>query len=257
LKLAACYTAFNACELLKPSIKQIYNYVDVIIISYQDVSNTGNPILRKDADYIKELMNDDKIVFLKFNPDLKTNPKVNERAKLQQRIDKAKQLNCTHYFGAATDHFYKPHEFIYAKNKCLELDVDVTLTKMFTYYKEPTYQLKPIEDYLCPFICKIYPSTKVVSDNNYEVRVDPSVRISPAESFYIFEQYEIMLHHHSMVRDNIRSKFENAAASQNWKHKIEGFIEEHKNARVGDSISYFKNRKIVEVPNYFKIQIKK
>jgi len=257
MKLSACYSAFNACELLKGSIEQIYNHVDVIIISAQSVSNTGNKILEKDFEYITDVYAMDKVHIIEFKPDLKLNPKVNERAKLQQRIDYAKKLGCTHYFGAATDHFYKEHEFIYAKNKCIEMDVDVTLTNMFTYFKEPTYQLKPIEDYLCPFICKIYPNTKVVSSNNYKVVVDPSVRIEPADSFYVFKQHEIMLHHYSMVRESIGSKFNNAAAAQNWKHKIPKFIEEYNNAKVGDLITYFKGRKLIEVPNYFNININK
>ncbi|MBV1952566.1 MAG: hypothetical protein KUG64_10295 [Cycloclasticus sp.] len=256
MKLAACYSFFNSGELLIGSIEQIIDHVDVVIICFQMQSNVGEIMDYDDSQVLREIeeFNDKKIHFLPFSPDTSLNPKVNERAKLQLRIDYAKKLNCTHYFGSACDHYYKPEEFLAAKKKCFELGVDVTLTKMFTYYKHPTMQLDPIEDYLCPFICRIYPDTKVVAENNYEARVDPSVRISPAKSFYTFEQNEIMLHHFSMVRNDIRSKFRNAAAAQNWKHKIDGFVKEYDEAKIGDLISYFKNRKLVEVPDYFNIK---
>ncbi len=254
MRLAAAYSVFNSCELLIKSIEQIYNYVDLIIISYQEVSNVGNKISNEDLLVLEEIAsyNDSKIKILKYIPDLKLNPKENERRKLQGRIDFCKAENISHYFGAAADHYFKPKEFAAAKKRAIELDVDITFTKMFTYYKKPIYRLDPIEDYVAPFISKIYPETKVVTGlANYKERVDPAVRISPAFSFYTFKEEEIMLHHFSMIREDIYSKFNNAAAAQNWPEKIPGFIEEYNKAKPGDSISYFKGRKLIEVENIF------
>lgn len=254
MKLAACYSVFNSCELLHNSIKQIIDQVDVVIVCWQQYSNVGNLMSVADETYLEIVATIDKVHLLEYTPDLSLNPKENERRKLQGRIDYAKTLGCTHYFGAAADHYYKKQEFIYAKAECLVHDYDVTLTHMYTYYKEPTYQLEPIEDYCCPFICKIYPDTKVVQANHYPETVDPSVRIAPAKLFHTFKQDEIMLHHFSMVRHDIKSKFENAAAAQNWKHKIPAFLEEYNNAKPGDQITYFKGRKIKEVGNHFDIK---
>ena len=44
MKLAALYTIFDGLELLKDSIKQIENDVDVVIIGWQKVSNTFNEL---------------------------------------------------------------------------------------------------------------------------------------------------------------------------------------------------------------------
>lgn len=250
MKLAACYTVFNACELLEKSIKQIYDNVDHVIIAYQDDSNVGGLISYSDLSYIKRLSRLDKVKIIKFYPDLSLNPKVNELNKHQLLLDKAKELNCSHFFLSATDHFYKTNEFIKAKE--IAKDYDVTSTKMYTYYKDPSWQLEPIEDYQMPFICKIYPHTKF-DKTKYHIVVDPSVRINTRDKFYEFNESEIMMHHYSMVRDDINSKFDNAAAAQNWKHKIPEHIEEFKNAKLGDKISYFGGRKLIEVDNFFKI----
>lgn len=253
MKLAACYSFFNSGELLHNSIKQILDQVDVVIVCWQEFSNVGNQMSEADFTYLEIVSTIDKVKLLQYIPDTNLNPKENERIKLQQRINLARELGCTHYFGSACDHYYKRQEFVYAKAECIVHDFDVTLTHMYTYYKKPTYQLTPIEDYCCPFICKIYPDTKVVQANHYPATVDPSVRISPANSFHTFTQDEIMLHHFSMVRDDIENKFRNAAAAQNWPQKIPAFVEEYKNAKPGSEISYFKGRKIIEVENYFDI----
>jgi len=255
MRLSACYSVFNGCELLIKSIEQIYDEVDLIIICYQDISNVGNEIDNEDRLVLEEIKGykDPKVILLPFTPDLKLNPKENERAKLQIRIDYCKKEKISHYFGAAADHYFKPKEFAAAKKKAIELDVDITFTRMFTYYKDPTYRLDPIEDYVAPFISKIYPDTIVIKGSaNYKERVDPSVRIAPAKTFYTFKEEEIMLHHFSMLREDIESKFRNAAAAQNWKEKIPGFIEEYNKAKPGDSISYFKGRKIILVENFFE-----
>jgi len=254
MKLAACYSAFNSGELLEGSIMQIYEHVDAVVICYQINSNVGNRISLNDLRLVTDLKKLSKVHVIEFIPNLKLNPKENERKKLQMRIDYCKKIGCSHYIGMAPDHYFITEDFESAKEICKIRNVDITFTKMFTYYKKPTFQLTPIEDYLAPFICRIYDNTKVISKNNYSVRVDPSVRIEPANSFHTFDAKTIMLHHFSMVRDDIESKFINAAAAQNWKQKIPGFIYEYNNIKVGDSVSYFKGRKIIEVENYFNIK---
>ena len=215
MKLAAMYSVFNALELLPGSIKQIYDDVDGIVIAWQNVSNRGNksPEVEDFMNMLKSSLPDGgKIHLLYFMPDLKIGTKENERRKYQMRLDYAKKLGYTHYFTSATDHYYEPERFRWAKQRCMEEDWCVSLTMMYTYYKYPTWRLTPIEQYCMPFICKLKPETMITASNKYPERVDPSVRITPVDSFYKFTREEIMMHHYSMVRDDIRDKFTNAAA---------------------------------------------
>jgi hypothetical protein len=253
MKLGCIYTVFNAMELFAGSAEQIYDEVDIILVVWQEVSNRGNEMSFEDSKHILQLKETNKVHLIKFEPDLKLNTKQNELNKHNQGLEYLKNLNCTHFMLSATDHYYFTNEFQYAKRYAEESGVDVTLTSMFTYYKKPTFQLYPIEEYYMPFICLLYPETKYVNDQ-WKYKVDPALRLNTKASMYLFEQEEIMMHHYSMIRKDIENKFNNAAASVNWMQKIPAFIEEYNNAKIGDSIRYFKGRKLIEVPDYFKIK---
>jgi hypothetical protein len=254
IHLTACYTVFNGCELLAGSIKQIYNHVDSIVLCVQSQSNTGNIIDYDDAQIVWSIGKIfKKVHVITFKPDLNLSTKENERRKHQLMIDKAKELNSTHFLMSAADHYYKTEEFAKAKRIAIDGNYDLTASLMFTYYKEPTFQLDPIEDYYMPFIMKLKDST-IITRKNYDFKVDPSVRIEPVNSQRIFRQEELMMHHFSMIRKDIRSKFSNSASAGNWTEKIPAFIEEYENAKVGDEISYFKNRKLIAVSNFFQIK---
>jgi len=253
MKLAALYTIWNGLELLEGSLKQIEPYVDEVVIAWQLYSNKGERS-NEIEQFIKRFENNSKIHLIEFVPDLKISTKENERRKLQLRIDKAKDLDCSHYFSAACDHYYNPDEFRRNKMLCAFHDWDLTFTRMFTYYKDPTWKLDPPEAYFMPFICKLSKSTKVVKGNSYPVKIDPSIRVTPWSSYKVFEIDDIVLHHFSMIREDIRNKFNNAAASIRWKpEQIERFVSEYESAKVGDSISYFKGRRIIKVKNTFDI----
>ncbi len=255
MRLAALYSCFNGLELLEKSIDQIYPYVAYLILCYQTVSNKGEPNPDIES-FMERFKVDSKFHILKFEPNPNVNTKDNERAKLQLRIDYAKKLGCTHFFSSAEDHFYKPDEFVLAKDKVDNSIYDVTFTSMYTYYKHPTWQLTPIEDYYMPFICKLYPDTRVQSVPNYPLRVDPSIQINTCNNWYLFNQDKIMLHHFSMFRKDMLSKFRNAAASIRWKpDAVERFIEQYNNYDIESNpgVEYFRGRKIKIVDNQFEL----
>jgi hypothetical protein len=261
MKLAACYTIFNGLELLNDSIAQIIDCVDEIIICWQKNSNKGNESTEIEA-FISQYAGKKHIHLVRFYPNLTVNTKENERLKHNIMLESAKKLGCTHFFLSATDHFYKKKEFLEAKKMCFSLDYDVTFTKMYTYYKKITWQLTPIEAYLMPFICKLYSETTIdrkISFPYDKIVVDPSVRIYPSNNWYIFSEEEIMMHHYSMIRHDIKNKFKNAAASIRWNEKmIEDFQNEWDNYDIdyNPGIKYFQGRKIKIVENYFFPNIK-
>lgn len=253
MRLAALYNVFNGLELLDKSIQQIENLVDEIVICYQTVSYKGEH--KPDVEsFVDKYRGRAKFHVIKFEPDTSLFTKENERRKLQLRINFAKQLRCTHFIGMAEDHFYERHEFAQAKHLTEKHDYDVTFTSMYTYFKEPTWQLTPIEDYYAPFISKLYPDTLVAKKHMYPLRVDPSVQLSTCGKWHLWEKDVIMLHHFSMVRSDIEHKFRNAAASVRWPAgRVEKFIEEYNNYNLAENpgVSYFQGRKIKVVNNYF------
>lgn len=253
MKLAAIYSVFNGLELLEGSIKQIESLTDEIIIVYQTMSNTGN-VSAKVEPFLYGL--NEKFHLVKFIPDLNVSTKENERVKHQIGIDYAKKLDCTHFFFSATDHYYLPYQFATYKKICETLNCDLTFTSMLTFYKHPTWQLTPIEDYYMPFICKLFPHTKIIKTSSYPAKVDPSLKINSYTTWKIFEQDEIMMFHFSMIRKDIRNKFNNAAASIRWKPgDIERFVSEYENYNIetNPGISYFGGRKIKIVENTFSL----
>lgn len=242
MKLAICYTVFGT-ELLSESIKNIIDAVNEVIICYQEVSNTGT---KKPFEWSYE--HNPKFHFVKYDTRPGINAKDNERRKHQLMIDTASKLGCTHFILAATDHFYEAHEVAHAKE--IAITYDVTFTAMYTYYKKPSWQLFPIEDYYMPFICKL--PAKILSTVKYPLLVDPSVRVA-FNSWYLFREEEVMLHHFSMVRKDIKAKFANAASSIGRKNPV--YLQEFETYDINENpgIQYFKGRKVKIVPNYFNL----
>jgi hypothetical protein len=246
MKLAACYTVFNGVELLEHAINSVKDHVDEIIISFQTVSNYGNEC----KDILDFMDRFPDYNYFSYEPDLKVDSKTNEKRKHQQLIEYARSLNCTHFFLSATDHFYKEDEILYAINVVLTTGVKTTYSKMITYFKEPTLMLEPLEEYYMPFIC----STSVNIGNISPVLVDPACSFRPFAPFHVFKEEEVLMHHFSWIRKDIRNKLENAAAKVNWLDKIEEFIDKYNNFKLGDRFPYYPKHKIVETEDIFNLR---
>lgn len=254
MKLAACYTVYDGLELLEGAMQSVAACVDEFVIVFQDVSNHGekdDTVLKRVEKIADKFYN---VTIVHYKTDLSLTDKTNELKKHNEGLRVAKSLGCSHFFFAATDHYYKRAEVMYAKE--VAKDFDLTLTSMFTYFKKPTWQLTPKEDYFMPFICRLYPETLFVEGVwKLPYLVDPSVRINTNKKHYLFKDEEIMLHHYSVVRDNVEKKYRNAAGSKRWGARIEEFLKEYNeyDIKVNPGVNYFHGRKIIKVPNYFNI----
>lgn len=252
MKLAACYTVFDGMELLAKAIDTIRPHVDVVIICYQTVSNTGRHMAPDDVDILKSMVGENTI--LSYNTDMRVNAKVNERRKHTMMIDYARKVGATHFLLSATDHFYDPVEFEFGKRLVDSMDYDATFTGMYTYFRHPTWQITPVENYFMPFICKLYPSTTIERVRNFPLRVDPSVQMNTWKNWYLFKPFEIMMHHFSLVRWDIRGKFTNAASP--WtKEQIDTFTKDWNeyDLQANPGIAYFQGRKVKVVQDYFDL----
>lgn len=244
MRLCIAYTVFGT-ELLSQSIKNIIDVVDEVIICYQEVSNTG---IHKPFEWSHEY--NPKVHFVKYNTFRGLDIKEQERRKHQFMVDYTRKIGCTHFILSACDHFYDPKEV--AEQKAHAGQYDVTFTSMFTYFKHPTWQLDPIENYYMPFICKL--PAKVLKTTKYPLLVDPSVRFEYKDSnWYLFRQDMVMLHHFSMVRHDMKAKFANAASAIGRKNPV--YLQEYENYDINENpgIQYFKGRKVKIVPNYFNL----
>ena len=247
MKLALLYTVWTGddMEMLERSIKQHLPHVDEVHVWFQCTSNKGeyhdNLALISLA-----LLNNLSCEY--WHPNLELNTKQNERNKHNEMIQHAKKQGFTHFIMCACDHFYEPEQFEFAKKYHLKHDIDVSFTKMRTYYNHENWYLDPIENYSMPFIHKMYPETKIVNNPIYPTRVDPSVKVNTCNTFVEFEPKQVLLHHYSMVRKDIEKKLRNAASSIRWSsEQVQTFIDEYNNAKPGDEITYFQGRKIVEL----------
>lgn len=253
MKLAAVYTVWNGIELLQKSIDQIQNDVEAIYLIWQRFSNRGEDhpeILEK----LAEIEAKAPIRLVEFTPNFQVNTKQNELHKHNLGLTRVRRDGFTHFVLMACDHYYEPKQFRKAKRLIESEDYQVTFSKMFTYYKRPEWRIDPIENYVMPFIMKICPVSVFKMQPKYAQVCDPSVKIWPSYPWYLFDEDELMMHHYSMIRKDIENKFNNAAASIRWTpEKIQGFKDEYNSAKVGDSIKYFKNRKIISVKNLFDI----
>jgi len=245
MNLVACYGVFNGIELLEGSIKQILPHVDKVILFWSDQSYFGEPH-EVDIDHI----NDPKIEKVKYDFDIRHDKKSMEREKFNFMIDLCKDQGFSHFLLMAEDHYFDSEQFVKAKEKAV--DYDATTVKMFTYYKEPTYQIEPIEPYEAPFIYKIKHNTRFAG--NFPVPVDPAVTVIPIESFYSFEQEEIMLHHFSHVREDMECKIRNMACKSNWNNEDE-LIFNFYNFKIGDKMLFYPDKTIKKVENIFNIQV--
>jgi hypothetical protein len=209
MKLAAIYNVWDGEELLKGSIEQIYNSVDLIIIVWQDVSNFGekyNPLKRIIEDQVNSL---DKVIFSKYVPELRNGFR-NETNKRQQGLKIAKENNCTHFLHLDCDEYYESNEFEKAKNYFLNSGHKGSACKMWTYFKSPLFRLETPENYHVPFIHKLEPHTKT-GYKTYPFYCDPTRRINQPDVI----ELDLMMHHFSWVRENIERKVNNSSAKSN------------------------------------------
>jgi len=252
MELGICYTVYNGLELLEGSIIQIYPYVDTIVLAFQEVSNTGVYSIepRKEVERLKKKYEKISIVEYRANPTFDT--KTNELNKHNLGLKCLKKTGVSHFMMSATDHYYNPVEFVKAKE--IANDYDLTLTAMYTYYKHPTWQITPIENYYMPFIMKLHNETEFKKGVwSLPYLVDPSVRINTFGKHYLFKESEIMMHHYSMIRNDIYNKFKNSASSSRWGDNAKIYLDEYLNATIDSKIAYFKGRGLKEVEDYFKL----
>jgi len=207
MKLAAIYNVFDGVELLPYSIKSIANHVDVIIIVYQNTSNFGEE-KRTDIELMQLIYKiHPNITAILFTPK-QINGTKNETEKRQLGLEKAKEMNCTHFMFMDCDEIYE--DFSKAKKEFIQSGASGSVCKMFTYFKYPTLRFEYEDNYFVPFIHELKKDT-VCGVKEYPFYVDPTRKVN-CESVSLLSE---RMHHFSWVREDIELKVRNSSAKSN------------------------------------------
>lgn len=252
-KIAAIYNVWDGEELLAGSIAQIRPFVDYVVGLVQTRSNIGE-LYRGGIDEMDRLYSEGIINgYRHFDPLSGVHPSQNERAKRQDLIDGIKCHDIDIIIQLDCDEYYQPHQFEKALKRFIASGMDGSFCKLRTFYKEPTLQLLPTEEYYVPLFHRLTPETK--TGVKYPVLVDPTRGLS-GKTFLEFSRSEIEMYHYSFIRNDIGRKLRNSSARKNFERDMEKHINQWENAKEGNKIDYFgHDKQLVRVPNYFNIQI--
>lgn len=260
MRLGAAYNFYDGEELLEKSIMSIRQNVDFICIVYQTVSNYGEIWNDDNLNFLNNLI-DKKLVdkIICYNTDLSSSPHFNELTKRNIGLNSCRDIDCSHMVMMDSDEFYIDSQLYDSKKLIENNDIDYSACRMFTYFKEPIYRIVPPEKYFVPFIHKIYNESEYILHHSYPVLVDPTRRLrGPYNKFHNFDMNEIVMHHYSFVRKDIRKKLTNSSAKCNIKN-IEYYIKLFNNWKPGQKNFHPANpkefRDIEIVENIFDINI--
>jgi len=237
VKISASYNVFDGEELLEKSISSIRDSVDFISVVYQTISNFGNNCSPDLEDILHDLRDKGDVQELvKYTPELPLKPHSNELTKRNIGLNLAKQNSCTHHMSLDCDEFYIHKEFEKAKQIILDEDIDCAICGIQSYYKEPTIIIDPPDPTLVAMIYKInsYSEFKLHQDLGYD-KIDPTRRIKSTK-VKKFERDQLLMHHMSYIRKDIRSKAENSSARCNFENEIDTFVDYFNNYEEGDAM---------------------
>lgn len=234
-KLAAIYSVFDSEELLQNSIDCIRDFVEYVVVVYQEISNFGN-YHRKDLyQFLKTIKGIDEIVL--FVPNLSIYPHQNEINKRAQGCKVSIEKECSHFLHIDCDEMYEPLRFQYAKNKIVNNDYDSSVCVIRDYYKFRNLSVVSQDISYVPFIHKLQPGiTKLGINLPYPVSVDNTRKALPNDKFYSFEEEEIIMHHYSWIREEVKIKLLNSTARMSYNHFLDDIVKEYENFCITDNL---------------------
>jgi len=206
-KLALIINVFEGEEHL-PKVLRIRPNVDYCIAVTQKVSYNGEYYDRGHEVASREKLID-KIV--EFVPQLHLKPRINERLKRNMGIQEAIKQGCTHFIECDSDEVYSPIQFETAKKHLYENDYDSSFCRHINYYYSNEYLMNPPLTFYVPFIHKLTKET-IIGVDFHTIEMDETRRISPIGKMKVFDEKELIMHHYTLVRENIGRKLRNSSA---------------------------------------------
>jgi len=253
MKLGVCYMTFDGEELLEFAIKSIKNEVDWVSVTYQTTSYFGNKTTTniETVNRLKSTGLIDELIF--YEPNLSLHHKENELILRNIGLEASEKAGCTHHISLDVDEFFLAHELNLAKKVMEDGEYDCSLVSVYTYYKEPTFLVYPDLKIKCPFIHSI--DNKYDRNSQFPFHVEPTRKSTKYDKCKIFSPTDIMQHHMSYVRKDIRKKFNNSDNAQFY--QLNKFYETFDNYQLGGRVCLlpdYLNRKTKKVENIFNIE---
>ena len=236
MKIGATYNVFDdSIEHLFDSILSIKNNVNYISIVYQSISNMGEQGDQDTLLLLKEIKQNNLVdeIFL-YTPDMSLSPTNNELNKRNIGLNACRNNCCDYVILMDSDELYMDKELSdVIKKYCINESFDAIFCKMYTYYKYKNIILDPLEDYFVPVLYKIDEHSMLHYKYISPVTVDPTRILNNINKYIVCEQHEIMMHHLSYVRKNIRRKLENSSARINYNKYINELVDYYNNWEIG------------------------
>lgn len=249
MKLAAVFNVWDGIELLKFAVDNIKNEVDEVIIVWSELSNKQERHNDFNPDDFKGC------VLVKSEPMYMRNPSESEREKRNVGLNKAKELECTHFIMMDCDEFYDPMEFRMEKERIYKENLNGLVCNIQVYFKKPTLTIGLDPSTRVPFIQKITPRLRFrrnkqypfAYDENGGMRIDPTRQLSHSKGI---EWSNILMHHYSWVRKDIVKKIRNSTANLGRS----SCLGDYANAKPGYFCKMY-GAKITKCENKFNIKI--
>jgi hypothetical protein len=262
MKLGVSYNLFDGEELLEGSIKQIRDHVDYISVVCQTTSNFGKPCSKDLLPSLKRLKGEKLIdEVLLYTPQIENGGHYNEIQKRNIGLQTSLKVGCTHHMSMDCDEYFITKEFNFLKKYIKNNKCDATYCLMKTYFKDPTFEVRPFNQYYTSLIHEINTSSQYSFNCHSPVLVDPTRRINIIKRPKIFERDEIEMYHMSYVRKNIKEKLVNSSSNSVFLQNLNIFLKMFENYKVGDTFFTTTppgppgNETTVLVENQFNIKI--
>ncbi len=128
---------------------------------------------------------------------------------------------------------------------------------MKTYFKKPTFEVIPPNNYYVSLIFKIKTDSNYILGYPSPVLVDPTRRMNCDDKPLILYRSEIEMFHMSYVRKDIKSKLINSSSKDAFQN-VNEFIKMFENYKLGETFFTTTppgNEKTLLVDNIFNIEI--
>lgn len=245
MRLCAVFHCWDDWWLLRHSVDNIRPLVDGIIIVGSSYSNY------KEYSPIPEEWRNDELFIREPHFNI---PLHSETDKRNYGLDLARRQGYTHYLNLDADEFYKPEEFLKAKERfTLERHLKGLVCPLVVYFSSPTLWVDDIT--LVPFIHEITPNLKHEFNRMYPFAWDrKQIRIDPSRSFNtnmgIDYTEKVTMFHYSWVRKDYAKKIRNSTARSNLEKST--IIHDLLTAKEGEMCNFY-GKVLRTAPNYFNL----
>jgi hypothetical protein len=266
MKLGIAYNIFDGEEMLPFTLRNLRPFAEFIVVIYQTTSNFGNknPNLLPTLEKLKKEGLIDMLYL--YEPKMeyeKGSSVINWKSGTLNEIEKrniglkiCRANGCDTYMTLDCDELYDPNEFRWAMFDFEMGGYDTSFTQLLTYYKLPTMQIEPPEDYYVPLFYKLKKDTKHEYFDTYPVHIDRT-RMVKAGYAKVYKREEIQMYHYAYVRNNLISKVNNSSAQsdENSSKEIIKRYEKWKSKEDGALCINMIENKLIEVENKFNIKL--